>query len=211
MPPPEIRKATEADQEAVIRVMRRAFDADPVVNWFMRQDRKRQAAIEEFFEVLFRIMSYPFGEVVVTTDLTAAALWVPPGRWKHGIFRQLVMLPGFVRCAGRGRILRTFRGLGNISRVHPHEPHFYLLQIGTDPEHQGKGLARRLMEPVLRRCDDEQMGAYLEPSSEKNMVYYQRYGFEVTGQIDLGKGGPPCWSMWRKPAGGTAGKGPLVP
>ena len=45
----------------------------------------------------------------------------------------------------------------------------------------------------------EQVDAYLEPSSEKNMIYYQRYGFEVTGRIDLGKGGPPCWSMWRKP------------
>ena len=207
MSQPEIRKATEADQEAIIRTMCRAFDADPVVNWFIRQDQKRPAAIEEFFEVLFRIMAYPLGEVVVTTDLRAAALWVPPGRWKHGFFRQLVMLPRFVRCAGRGRIRRTFRGLRNIAKVHPHEPHFYLLQIGTDPEHQGRGLARRLMEPVLWRCDGEQLGAYLEPSSEKNMIYYQRYGFEVTGQIDLGKGGPPCWSMWRKPRRASQGTG----
>jgi ribosomal protein S18 acetylase RimI-like enzyme len=198
MPPAEIRKATLADQQAIIRILTRAFDGDPVVNWLMREDHKRRAAFAEFFEVCFRKLAYPHGEVVVATDLHAAALWVPPGKWKVGFLTQLVMAPRYMRCA-RGKIIRSFRALNNTTKAHPHEPHYYLLQIGTDPEHQGKGHARRLIEPVLRRCDEEQVGAYLEPSSEKNLSYYQRYGFEVTGEIDMGKGGPPCWSMWRKP------------
>jgi hypothetical protein len=28
--------------------------------------------------------------------------------------------------------------------------------------------------------------------------YYQRFGFAVTGQIDL-PDGPPLWPMWRAP------------
>jgi GNAT superfamily N-acetyltransferase len=198
---PETRKATLADKEAIVRTMVRAFDKDPVVNWLMREDHKRLDAFAEFFGVCFWKLAFPHGEVVVTSDIKAAALWVPPGKWKIGLLNQLVMAPRYMRCA-RGKILRSFRALNNTTKVHPHEPHYYLLQIGTDPEHQGKGHAKRLIEPILRRCDSEQVGAYLEPSSEKNLAYYQRYGFEETGQIDMGKGGPPCWTMWRSPGAG---------
>lgn len=197
---PEIRKAAASDQEAVLRTLCRAFDADPVVNWLVRQDHRRRAAMEEFFGVCFRILSLPFGENLVTRDLNAAALWVPPGKWKLGFLRQLMMLPRFVRCAGRGRILRSFKSLNNLIKVHPHELHYYLVLLGTDPEHQGKGLGRSLLEPVLRRCDEERVGAYLEATTEKNESYYQRFGFKTTGMINMGKGAPPYWAMWRKPA-----------
>jgi hypothetical protein len=51
---------------------------------------------------------------------------------------------------------------------------------------------------VLDRCDREGLGAYLESSKEKNIPYYQRFGFTVTGEITL-PDGPNVWPMWRDP------------
>jgi hypothetical protein len=55
------------------------------------------------------------------------------------------------------------------------------------------------MGPILERGDAEGVPAYLESSKERNIPYYQRYGFEVTVELRLPKGGPLVWSMWREP------------
>ena len=85
-----------------------------------------------------------------------------------------------------------------MDRAHPREPHWYLSVLGTDPTQQGKGVGGALLEPVLDRCDSQGLGAYLESSKEANIPFYQRFGFAVTGQIDLPEG-PPVWPMWRDP------------
>jgi predicted GNAT family N-acyltransferase len=82
---------------------------------------------------------------------------------------------------------------------HPEEPHWYLMIIGTDPSVRGKGFGQALMHSRLDRCDDEHAPAYLEASKPDLVPYYQRFGFEVTGEIKLPDGGPSLWPMWREP------------
>ena len=55
------------------------------------------------------------------------------------------------------------------------------------------------MAPMVQRCDEEGMPAFLESSKEQNLAFYHRFGFEVTGTFDLHPDGPPLWSMWRDP------------
>jgi hypothetical protein len=54
------------------------------------------------------------------------------------------------------------------------------------------------MRSRLDRCDAEGAPAYLESSNIDNVSYYLRFGFEVTGEIDV-PGGPTLWCMWRAP------------
>jgi hypothetical protein len=53
------------------------------------------------------------------------------------------------------------------------------------------------MASRLDRCDAEHAPAYLESSNPDNVPYYMRFGFEVTGEIQLPNGGPTMWPMWR--------------
>jgi hypothetical protein len=55
------------------------------------------------------------------------------------------------------------------------------------------------MDSRLDRCDAEYAPAYLESSNPDNIPYYQRFGFEVTGELALPEGGPSLWPMWRAP------------
>jgi GNAT superfamily N-acetyltransferase len=86
-----------------------------------------------------------------------------------------------------------------IEQKHPHEPHYYLLALGVEPDLQGRSLGTQLMAPILERCDRERVPAYLESSKEKNLPLYERNGFRVTEKFQVPNGGPAIWLMWRDP------------
>jgi predicted N-acetyltransferase YhbS len=55
--------------------------------------------------------------------------------------------------------------------------------ISSDTSVRGKGYGQALMQSRLDRVDAEHAPAYLESSKAENVPYYQRFGFEVTGEI----------------------------
>ena len=79
---------------------------------------------------------------------------------------------------------------------HPAEPHWYLPLIGVDPAHQGKGLGSALLRHALARCDRDGTAAYLESTARANIPFYERHGFMVRGEIQVGTS-PPLFPMVR--------------
>ncbi len=201
-----IRAAEAADTAAITGVLCRAFDRDPVMNWVLRQDAARGAAFEWMFQ-LSMSLTLPHGCVYTTDDLSAAALWTPPGRWRWraGWFRQLKETPGFVRAVGVTRLRRVVPAVAALEARHPAQPHFYLFQLAVDPPRQGQGIGSALLRHVLNECDRDGIPAYLENSNPRNTPLYERHGFEVTERHHIGGNGPPLWLMWRKPDPARAG------
>ena len=193
-----VRKATAADRAALTAVAARAFDDDPIANWFAAQDKRRARRIHDFMDTAYRITA-PHGEIYTTDGIDGGAYWAPPGKWKMGILQQLKLMPAMVRTATLRRVPGIMAGLNAVEKKHPHEPHWYLLGIGVEPELQGRSIGTQLMAPVLERCDREGTAAYLESSKEKNVPMYERNGFKVTEQFQVPNGGPPIWLMWRDP------------
>jgi len=89
-------------------------------------------------------------------------------------------------------------GLATVERHHPHDRHLYLAVLGVDPGAQGSGVGSSLLAPGLELCDREGLAAYLETGKERNLAFYGRHGFEVTGQLTLPRG-PTVWLMRREP------------
>ena len=85
-----------------------------------------------------------------------------------------------------------------MDEAHPEEPHWYLPLIGTDPTQQGNGFGSALLDHTLAICDQQNVPAYLEATSPRNIRLYQRHGFVVLGTIQIG-GSPPITPMLRKP------------
>jgi GNAT superfamily N-acetyltransferase len=184
-------------------MLARAFDDDPVSTFLMPSPRRRPPGLRTFFRVQMVTDFLPFGGVFTTEDLAGAALWAPPGKPMPDKLRELwAVLPVVPYVAGRN-FSRSLRFLAQIEAIHPKEPHWYLAILGTDPSRQGQGVGSALLQPVLDRCDADGTRAYLESSKERNIPFYRRHGFEVTGEVKLA-GGPPVWTMWRdpRPAGG---------
>ena len=200
--PVTVRKATRADADALVDVLVRSFDADPVANWFVRQDERRAEGFEAFFGTAVRQLTLPHGEVYTTADRAGAALWVPPGRWRMGWARQLLLLPRGLRASGPRGLPRSLRSLAALDRLHPRWPHLYGMFIGVDPDQQGRGIGSALMRTVIERCDRTGLPAYLEGTAEDNVRLYERFGFRTVQQLALPGAGPTSWLMWRMPASG---------
>jgi ribosomal protein S18 acetylase RimI-like enzyme len=200
----ETRPARKADIAELSHALGRAFYDDPVSIWIMPDDKARTAHLSKFFATVARHHHLAGGGVEVARGgptIGAAALWDPPGRWKQSAREQLMMLPSFI--FGFGPRLTTSRKLGallgQMKQQHPEEPHWYLAVLGSDTVVRGKGYGHALMQSRLDRVDAEHAPAYLESSKYANIAYYQRFGFEVTGEIVVPEGGPTLWPMWRAP------------
>jgi ribosomal protein S18 acetylase RimI-like enzyme len=194
-----VRKATAADAPRLVATMARAFDDDPIANWFAAQDKRRAARVFNFMDVGLRKLSLPYGEVYTTDGIDGGALWTPPNKWKMGMLQQLMLMPAFVRTTTWRRLPGVMKGLAAVEADHPLAPHYYLLALGVEPDLQGKGIGSQLMLPVLDRCDRERVPAYLESSKERNVPLYERHGFKVTKELLVPYNGPKVWLMWRDP------------
>ena len=180
------------------RALALAFQDDPVLSWcFPRADRRRRTLGAGFFLLLNRVW-LPDGEAFTNADTAGAACWLPPGRWHLPARRRLGLLPSLVRIAGP-RAPRFLRLVALIERKHPQADHWYLPALGVRPDRQGQGLGSKLMFPLLQRCDEQGLPAFLEASSPRNRALYERHGFEVTEELTLPRNGPPLWLMWRQP------------
>ncbi len=193
-----VRRGTEDDIPALAQMLGRAFRDDPVVVWACRSSALRPTVLEAINQARLRqLLTYE--EVWVAPESTSAALWTPPGQGQTGLLQSAAMARGLLRPRLLARLPRLALGLTCMQRRHPHEPHhWYLSRLATDPDVQGRGLGSAVLQPVLERCDGDGVGAYLETAVERNLDFYARHGFRVTGDLRLPRG-PTIWSMWREP------------
>jgi GNAT superfamily N-acetyltransferase len=194
----DTRPAQGADIDPLAAALARAFHDDPAMTWlFGERSDPRLRRLRRYFGSEARRHSRDGGTVLTADGRPGAAFWAPPDHWRTPWSAVLRAAPMMLQTIGP-RIPRALKGLSLMERAHPREPHWYLSVLGTDPPQQGKGVGAALLEPILDRCDREGLGAYLESSKEANIPFYQRFGFTVTGQIDL-PDGPALWPMWRDP------------
>jgi ribosomal protein S18 acetylase RimI-like enzyme len=193
-----VRRAIDADVDRMAAQLCRSFFDDPVIGHVFRNEGRRYEGLRAYFTSQMRGDYLPFGGCYTTDDYLGSAIWGPAGKplltgWA-GLLNLVRVLPYVA-----SHLASTLKMLNLIESLHPHEPHWYLATLGTDPEAQGQGIGSSLMRPVLEHCDAEGWPAYLESSKERNVPFYSRHGFEVVREVPLPGGGPKIWTMWREP------------
>ena len=191
------RAAVAADVTPASQTLARAFHDDPLICFLLPDVASRPQKMPELFRLLFKL-GLLHGCCDVTSDYGAVALWRPPGKWEIPWWEYILNAGDFLGLFGFSGAGRVTQIMDFIERRHPHEPHYYLQAIGTDPAKQGKGYGGVVMRRHLAVADAAGLPAYLESSKEVNIPIYQSFGFEATGELNLPLGGPTIWPMWRK-------------
>ena len=191
-----VRLATAADAGQAAQTLARAFYDDPVFSFFLQNDSTRLKKLESVMRILFKL-GEPHRSCFVTDNYESVTLWRPPNEWDVPFTAYIINGPALLSAFGGG-IFRVLGTMDMMEKHHPHEPHWYLQTIGTDPKLQGKGYGGVIMRHTLATADAAHMPCYLESSKDTNIPIYQSFGFELTGEMQV-PGGPKIWPMWRKP------------
>jgi GNAT superfamily N-acetyltransferase len=199
---PRVRPATEDDHEAVAEALALAFADDPAWAHLLPDAGTRAESLLAYFTVEIENLIPEYRQAWIAEDGSGAAIWARPGRWRVPLGRTLRPARRLAAVFGRRLPLATWTQL-RLERQHPRTPeHWYLHYLGVEPRRQGRGLGGALLAPMLERCDREGTPSYLESSSDRNRVLYERNGFSLTGTFAMPAGGPPIREMWRDPVRG---------
>jgi ribosomal protein S18 acetylase RimI-like enzyme len=193
----EIRQAVTGDAAQLADSLARAFSDDPGFSHVLPDPSDRTERLRMFFETELRTVALPRGLVWTTEEVVGGAVWAPPDEWRVPMPTMLREVPPMARAFG-ARLPLAFWSRLRMDGRHPKRPsHWYLATMGVAPEWQGKGLGSALMRPGLEEIDAASLPAYLESSTPRSRALYERHGFAVTGEMNLPRGGPPVWLMWR--------------
>jgi len=182
---------TERDRKSVFDVITLGFSTDPMTRWTLPNPAQYLAVMPELVDA-FGGKAFQHGSVYCVDDFSGAALWLPPGTEPDSD-----RLGALIAQHASTSVQEDSGGvLEQMAAYHPHDPHWYLPLIAVDPARQGHGLGAALLKHALARCDADGLPAYLESSNPRNIGLYQRHGFEILGQIQVGSS-PVVTPMFR--------------
>lgn len=178
---PKVRSADASLQANAINTIVLGFAADPMTRWVWSDSSEYLRMMPRFVKA-FGGRAFEHGTADITDGARAAALWLPPGVEPDDAEMGAVM-EGTLRPDIAEDIAAVLKGM---AEYHPREPHWYLPLIAADPNWVGQGLGALLLKHALRRSDEQGVAAYLESSNPRNISFYQRHGFQITGRIQSG-------------------------
>lgn len=179
-----MRRGNAQDNQLVIDILEKSFDDNRSVNYVVKQDEKRRERIKGLMDYSFNVCN-AFGEVWISDDQQACALILHPDRKRTSLRTLIWDLRLALFVIGIDRVGTVLKRESMIKAKHPKEPFSYLWFIGVNPQRQNKGIGSAFIRDVIDECERKKRPIYLETSTEKNLPFYKKFGFEIFHSLDL--------------------------
>ena len=192
----------EKDLERLADVSADAYQDYPLHNWFTKGKYDKKAS-KLIMEISLKTMTEDAIIYADSEELNGFAVWLPfgftgsktlPFLFNGGL--KLIFHSGFGII---GRLLTYENYAMNLKKEFTDHYDWYLYNLSIKKDAQGKGIASKLLRPMLQFCDDEKMVAYLETNKEKNVSLYNHYGFALKKEELIPKTTVTHYAMVRTP------------
>ena len=190
------------DLDRLAEVAADAYQDYPLHNWLTKGKYDKKAS-ELIMQISLKTMTEDSIIYADSEEMNGFAVWLPFG------FTGSKTLP-FLTNGGLKLIFHS--GFGIIGRLLTYENYamnlkkeftdnydWYLFNLSIKKDAQGKGLASKLMRPMLKFLDDEKMVGYLETNKDTNVGLYKHYGFELKKEELIPKTTVMHYAMVRNP------------
>lgn len=192
----------QAQIKQAAEVLARAFQEDLLYTYVIPDADERKRILPHFFE--FRVCyGILYGEVyAVSRNFEGVAVWIPSEN-AHMTQERIFRAGGFSLYLKAGsEVMSRLNSVGAyVSSTHRHHasfPHWHLSPMGVAPSFQGQGYGGAMLKAMLARLDREEVPCFLETQSERNVTFYQRYGFRVVEKGEIPGTEIPHWAMLRE-------------
>ena len=179
-----------------------AYQDYPLHNWFTngKYDKKASKLI---MQISLKTMTEDAVIYADSEEMNGFAVWLPigftgsktiPFLVNGGLELILHSGPGII-----GRLLTYENYAMNLKKGFTDNYDWYLYNLSIKKDAQGKGIASKLLRPMLQFCDDERMVAYLETNKASNVDLYKHYSFELKKEEIIPKTTVTHYAMVRHP------------
>lgn len=194
--------AQEKDLDTLAEIAADAYKDYPLHNWFT--DGVYDPIASKAIMKISLVTMLKDGVIYADSpELNGFAVWLPFG------FKGSEVIPFLV---SGGIDLIKHAGLKIIDKLTSYENFamelkkkytgnvdWYLYNLSIKKDAQGKGIATKLLRPMLDFCDKEQMVCYLETNKAINVDIYKHYGFDLKEETLVPKSDVYHYAMTRQP------------
>jgi hypothetical protein len=196
-----IIRITKDSLEEATEVLTRAFEDDPVINYFISSHKDAYPEkLREVFRyqcLMYLEMDLPVFGTVQNSRITGIACLSIPGK-KERPDTLVKTDKEFEKSMGPESFDRIKRYINLSKKYTPEGPHHYLAALGIHPDFQGQGYARLLLDRVSEISEKHgtSTGVFLETAKSKNVELYKHFSYnlfaaeKLDGVVDL-------WYMFR--------------
>ena len=174
----------------------------PLHNWFCggKYDAETSRLL---MEISLKTMTEDAVIYADSEELNGFAAWLPlgftgnktlPFLMNGGVKLFLHAGPSII-----GKLLTYETFAMNLKKTYTNHVDWYLYNLSVSRKAQGKGIASKLIRPMLEFCDQENMVCYLETNKDSNVSLYQHYDFELAEQKLIPKSKVMHYAMTRGP------------
>ena len=190
------------DLERLAQVAADAYRDYPLHNWLTKGQYDAKAS-ELIMQISLKTMTEDAVIYADSEEINGFAAWLPfgftgskalPFLMNGGVSLILHAGPGIIK-----RLLTYETYAMNLKKEFTDHYDWYLYNLSIKKDAQGKGIASKLMRPMLQFCDEEGMVAYLETNKEKNVSLYKHYGFDLMKEELIPRTPVMHYAMVRRP------------
>ena len=192
--PKEIEKLADVAMDA--------YKDYPLHNWFSK-GKYDETASKLIMLISLKTMTKDAVIYADSPEMNGFAIWLPFGF--EGSKTIPFLMNGALKLIAHsgfnilGRMITYENFAMKLKKKYTDNVDWYLYNLSIKKDAQGKGIASKLMKPMLEFCDQEAMQCYLETNKESNVSLYEHYGFELKETALVPKSDVTHYSMVRDP------------
>ena len=183
-------------------VLAASFFNYPMFQFYFPDIKRRTRYLPWYFRNILRT-ALRYGDAFTTPHIDGVIFALPPGHtkittWEY-IQNGFLLTPVYLGIRNYDRSMECENFVADThEKLMGNRLHYYLWGLAVDPAQKASGIGAALMRPVLDKADVENVPVYLETHDEKNVSYYQKFGFKLMRSMIIPKYELPFWCMVRE-------------
>lgn len=178
------------DFRRAAKIFRESFYENPMFKYMLPNEHIRKEKLHYVFEYMLKY-GIKYGVVFANSkSLKSMAIWIPHSYVNETLIRsinsgglKLIWKIGWKFLQRQAKLSRVVKECHHVITNNLDKNHIYLSSICVDPNFQGSGLARVILDPMINYARRLQIPIYLETAKNENISLYEHFGFQIVKKI----------------------------